>query len=84
MNVVLLSILQRKGAFFDGLHNTINLVKNQAEIAYIPCINRLNIFILVDNLAEVPFAMALATIQLRLYKKGVFVKVIMETWHKKL
>ena len=60
-NVVLLSVLWGKGAFFDGLHNTINFVKNQAEIAYILYINGLNMFILVDNPAEIPFAMALIT-----------------------
>jgi hypothetical protein len=26
-NIVSLSILQKKGAFFDGLHNILNLVK---------------------------------------------------------
>src|SRR6266567_9645538 len=44
-NVVSLSVLRGKGAFFDGLHNTINFVKNRAEVAYIPCINGLNSFI---------------------------------------
>ena len=48
-NVVSLSILRRKGAFFNGLHNTINFIKNQAEIAYVSCINDLNLFILLDN-----------------------------------
>ena len=83
-NVVSLNILRRKGAFFNGLHNTINFVKDWAEIAYIPCINGLNTFILVDNPAEVPFAMALATARLRLYKKGVLAKATMETWYKRL
>ena len=83
-NVVSLSVLRRKGAFFDGLHNTINFVKDRAEIAYTPCINGLNTFILVDNPAEVPFAMALATARSRLYEKGVLAKATMETWHKRL
>ena len=60
-NVVLLSVLWRKGACFNGLYNTINFVKDQAEIAYIPYINGLNTFILVDNFVEISFAMALAT-----------------------
>ena len=51
-NVVSLNILWRKGAFFDGLHNTINFVKNRVEIAYIPCINGLNLFILLDDPAR--------------------------------
>jgi len=79
MNVVLLSILQGKGTFFNGLHNIINFIKDWAEIAYILSINGLNMFILVDNPTEVPFAMALATVQLRLYKKGVLTKATMET-----
>jgi len=36
-------------------------------------------FILVDNPMEVPFAMALATAQSRLYKKGVLTKATIET-----
>ena len=48
-NVISLSVLRRKGAFFNGLRNTINFVKNRAEIAYIPCINGLNSFILLDD-----------------------------------
>jgi len=36
-------------------------------------------FILVDNPTEVPFIMALATAQSRLYKKGVLAKAIIET-----
>jgi hypothetical protein len=48
-NVVSLSVLRGKGAFFNSLHNTINFVKNQAEVAYIPCINGLNSFILLDD-----------------------------------
>jgi len=36
-------------------------------------------FILVDNPIEVPFAIALATAQLRLYKKGVLIKATIET-----
>ena len=51
-----------KGAFFNGLYNIINLIKNWAEIAYVLYINGLDIFILVDNPIEVPFAIALATI----------------------
>ena len=62
INIVSLSILQGKGAFFNGLYNTINLIKDWAEIAYVLCINGLNIFILVDNPVEVPFAIALATV----------------------
>ena len=61
-NVILLNVLQGKGAFFNGLYNIINFVKNWAEIAYTPYINGLNTFILVDNPIEVPFAIALATI----------------------
>ena len=61
-NIVSLSILQGKGAFFNGLYNIINLVKDRAEIAYTLCINGLNMFILVDNPVEVPFIIALATI----------------------
>jgi len=78
-NVVSLSVLQGKGAFFNGLHNTINFVKDWAEIAYVLYINGLNTFILVDNPTEVPFIMALATAQSRLYKKGVLAKATMET-----
>ena len=48
-NVISLSVLRRKGTFFNGLRNTINFVKNQAEVAYIPCINGLNSFILLDD-----------------------------------
>ena len=36
-------------------------------------------FILVDNPVKVPFVMALATIQSRLYKKGVLTKATIET-----
>jgi len=61
INVVSLSILQGKGAFFNSLYNIINFVKDWAEIAYILYINGLNTFILVDNPIEVPFTMALAT-----------------------
>ena len=78
-NIILLSILQGKEAFFDGLYNIINFVKDQAEIAYTPYINRLNTFILVNNPTEVPFTMALATTQSRLYKKGVLAKATIET-----
>ena len=49
------------------------------EIAYTLYINGLNIFILVDNPIEVPFIMALATAQSRLYKKGVLAKATIET-----
>ena len=62
INIISLNILQGKGAFFNGLHNIINFVKDWAEIAYILYINGLNMFILVDNPIEVPFAIALATI----------------------
>jgi len=41
-------------------------------------------FILVDNPTEVPFAMALAIIQSRFYKKGVLAKATIETWYKRL
>jgi hypothetical protein len=80
----LLSILQEKGAFFNGLYNIINFIKDWVEIAYTLYINGLNIFILVDNPIEVPFAIALATVQSRLYKKGVLTKATIETWHKRL
>ena len=56
----------------------INFVKDRVEIAYTLCINGLNTFILVDNPAEVPFIMALATTQLYLYKKGVLTKATIE------
>ena len=59
INIISLNILQKKGVFFDGFYNIINFIKNRAEIAYILCINGLNIFILVNNPAKVPFAMAL-------------------------
>ena len=62
INIISLSILQGKGAFFNDLYNIINLIKDRAEIAYTLYINGLNIFILVDNPIEVPFAIALATI----------------------
>jgi hypothetical protein len=62
INIISLSILQGKGAFFNGLYNIINLIKNRAEIAYVLYVNGLNIFILVDNPIEVPFTIALATI----------------------
>ena len=79
INVILFSILQRKEAFFNNLYNTINLIKNQAEIAYILCINGLNIFILVNNPTKVPFTMALATTQSHLYKKGELAKATIKT-----
>jgi hypothetical protein len=79
INVILLSILRGKGAFFNSLYNIINLIKDRVEIAYTLYINRLNIFILVDNPIEVPFVIALATIQSRLYKKGVLTKATIET-----
>ena len=78
-NIISLSILRGKGAFFNGLYNIINFIKDWAEIAYTLYINRLNTFILVDNPAEVPFVMALATTQSRLYKKGVLAKATIET-----
>ena len=56
--MVLLSVLWGKGAFFNGLYNTINFIKNWAEVAYTLCINGLNSFILLDN-----------PIQLRLIKE---------------
>ena len=62
INIISLSILQGKGAFFNGLYNIINFIKDWAEIAYTLYINGLNIFILVDNPVEVPFIIALATI----------------------
>jgi len=79
INIVSLNILWGKGAFFDGLYNIINFVKDRAEIAYVLYINGLNMFILVDNPTEVPFVIALATAQSRLYKKGVLAKAIIET-----
>ena len=48
-NAVSLSILRGKGAFFNNLRNIINFIKNRAEVAYVPCINGLNSFILLDN-----------------------------------
>jgi len=78
-NIVSLNILWGKGAFFDGLYNMINFIKDRAEIAYVLYINGLNTFILVDNPTEVPFAIALATARSRLYKKGVLAKATMET-----
>ena len=51
-NIVSLSVLRGKGAFFNGLRNTINFIKNQAEVAYVPCINGLNSFILLDKPAR--------------------------------
>ena len=65
--------------FFNGLYNTINFVKDWAEIAYILYINSLNIFILVDNPIEVPFAIVLTTTQLYLYEKGMLTKATIET-----
>ena len=61
INIILLSILQGKGAFFNGLYNIINFIKDWVEIAYTLYINGLNTFILVDNPIEVPFIIALAT-----------------------
>ena len=78
-NIVSLSILQGKGAFFNGLYNTINLIKDWAEIAYTLYINRLNIFILIDNPIEVSFIIALATARSHLYKRGVLTKATIET-----
>ena len=51
-NVVSLSIIRGKGVFFNSLYNIINFVKDQAEIAYIPCVNGLNLFILLDDPAR--------------------------------
>jgi hypothetical protein len=65
--------------FFNGLYNIINFVKDWVEIAYVLYINGLNIFILVDNPAEVLFVMALVTVQLCLYKKGVLAKATIKT-----
>ena len=48
-NIISLKALQGKGAYFNNLRNTINFVKNRAEVAYIPCINGLNSFILLDD-----------------------------------
>ena len=79
INIISLNILWGKGAFFNSLYNIINFIKNQVEIAYTLYINRLNLFILVDNPIEVPFAIALATAQLHLYKKGVLAKATIET-----
>ena len=79
INIILLSILRGKGAFFNSFYNIINFIKNWVKIAYTLYINEFNLFILVDNPIEVPFAIALATIQLYLYKKGVLAKATMET-----
>jgi hypothetical protein len=49
INIISLSILRGKGAFFNGLYNIINFIKDRIEVAYIPCINGLNLFILLDN-----------------------------------
>ena len=49
INIISLSVLQKKSAFFNSLCNTINFVKNRVEVAYIPCINGFNSFILLDN-----------------------------------
>ena len=84
INIVLFSILRGKGAFFNGLYNIINFIKDWAEIAYILYIGSLNLFILIDNPLEVPFVIALATTQLYLYKKGVLAKATIETWYKRL
>jgi hypothetical protein len=62
INVISLSILWGKGAFFNSFYNIINFVKDQVEIAYTLYINGLNLFILVDNPIEVSFIMALATV----------------------
>jgi len=51
-NVISLRVLRGKGAYFNDLRNTINFVKNRAEVAYIPCINGLNSFILLDDLVR--------------------------------
>jgi hypothetical protein len=61
INIISLSILWGKRAFFNSFYNTINFVKNWAEIAYTPYINRLNLFILVDNPIEIPFVIVLVT-----------------------
>ena len=79
INIVLLSILWGKGAFFNSLYNIINLIKDWVEIAYTLYINGLNIFILVDNPAEVPFIIALATARLYLYKKSMLAKATIKT-----
>jgi len=79
INIISLNILRGKGVFFNGLYNTINFVKNRAEIAYILYVNGLNMFILVNNPIEVPFAIALATARSRLYKKGMLAKATIKT-----
>ena len=66
INIISLSVLREKGAFFNSLYNIINFIKNQAEVAYTPYINGLSIFILVDNPVEV---MPLAIKQPYLYKE---------------
>ena len=83
-DIISLNILQGKGIFFNSLYNTINFIKDQAEIAYTPYINGLNMFILVDNPTEVPFTIALATAQSCLYKKGMLAKATIETQYKRL
>ena len=55
MNVISLKALRGKGAYFNDLRNTINFVKNRAEVAYIPCINGLNLFILLDDPVRLRF-----------------------------
>jgi hypothetical protein len=79
INIISLSVLRENGAFFNGFYNTINFVKDWVEIAYTLYINGLNLFILVDNPAKVLLVMALATTQLRFYKKGVLTKATIET-----
>jgi hypothetical protein len=79
INIISLSVLQKKGAFFNSLYNTINFIKNRAEIAYTLYINSLNLFILVNNPTEVLFIIALATTQLHLYEKGMLAKATIKT-----
>ena len=49
MNAILLKVLRGKGAYFNNLCNIINFIRNWAEVAYILCINSLNLFILLDD-----------------------------------
>ena len=76
-NIVLLSILWRKGAFFDGLYNIINFVKNWAEVAYTLYINGLSLFILADNSVKV---MDLVTKRPRLYKELPTKEAVLEVF----
>ena len=51
-NAISLKVLWGKGAYFNDLYNTINFVRNWVEVAYIPYVNGLNLFILLDDPAR--------------------------------